>query len=197
MKQSQTPSPSFFNVVKSALGGVGVAFTMLGLINSPANAVAPGHVGSKAPALQGNTWSVGKPTTLASLKGKVVLLSFWTTQCINCQRTVPYWSGWAKQASVSNDFSVVTVHTPEFRGEHPVKVSHDYAISHGLNVPVLLDNNSKNWNAFSIEFWPTTLLIDKNGIVRGRWEGELNFGNSGTFREVAALLFKLRNEKAQ
>ncbi len=182
------------NGAKAAATVAGIALATLGVTVSGANAAPPGNIGTKAPALQGSTWSVGKPTTLASLKGKVVLLSFWTTRCINCQRTVPYWAGWAKQAAKSDDFSVVTVHTPEFGNERPVKVSHDYATAHGLNVPVLVDNDRKNWDAYNIEFWPTTILIDKKGVVRGRWEGELNYDKSGTFREVDSLLAKLRKE---
>ncbi|MBC7809254.1 MAG: hypothetical protein H7145_24230 [Akkermansiaceae bacterium] len=77
------------SIAASFLGGMatvaavtGIAFAALGLANSPANAASPGNVGTKAPALQGSTWSVGKPTSLASLKGKVVLLSFWKRTAI-------------------------------------------------------------------------------------------------------------------
>jgi thiol-disulfide isomerase/thioredoxin len=195
MKLSQTPLASFWNRAKVAALVAGAALTTVGVTQTSVQAQTPGKIGSKAPALREGTWSVGKPTTLASLKGKVVLLSFWTTRCINCQRTVPYWAGWAKQATGSHDFAVVTVHTPEFSNEKPVKVSHDYATSHGLNVPVLVDNDRKNWDAFNIEFWPTTILIDKNGIVRGRWEGELNWQGSGDYKKVEAAIALLRKEK--
>jgi len=150
--------------------------------------------GPQAPEFARGAWVSGKPTTLTALKGKVVLVTFWTTGCINCRRTLPYWSDWTKRYARRNDFAVVTIHTPETPGERNPAVVRQFAQQHHLTFPILIDNDQKNWDAFGIRYWPTTLLIDKQGQIRGRWEGELNYEKSGIFHDVEAEIEVLREE---
>lgn len=148
-----------------------------------------------APALVGGTWASGKPASLAALKGKVVLVAFWTRGCINCKRVLPYWNDWAVRTVRSNDSAVVSVHTPETPGERSVQAVKRFAQEKNLRFPILIDNDAKNWDAFGIQAWPTTILLDKQGRARAKWEGELNWDNSGDHKRVEQAIEKLRKEK--
>jgi cytochrome c biogenesis protein CcdA/thiol-disulfide isomerase/thioredoxin len=113
----------------------------------------------------------GKPVTLASLKGKVVLVDFWAYSCINCQRELPHVEAWAK-AYAPDGFEVVGVHTPEYAFEHvPANVA---AGVHrlGLTFPVALDNSYDTWNAYDNQSWPASYLIDASGQIQHLSIGE-------------------------
>ncbi len=140
-------------------------------------------------------WVNGVPTTLAAQKGKVVVLAFWTHQCGNCKATLPYWNGWADKYGKNGDVAVLSVHTPELPAERSPEAVRAFVRERGIRFPVVTDNDSKIWNAYHVQAWPTTILIDKQGRVRGRWEGELNWQNSGEFRRVEQGIEMLRKEK--
>ena len=146
-----------------------------------------------APALASGVWANGQPTTIASQKGKVVVLAFWTHQCINCKRTIPFWNDWAKKYAGSN-VTVLSVHTPEIPEERKIENVRRFVRTKGITFPVVTDNDFASWNAYKVTAWPTTILIDKQGRVRGRWEGELNYGNSGDYRTVEQAIEALRKE---
>jgi cytochrome c biogenesis protein CcdA/thiol-disulfide isomerase/thioredoxin len=112
-----------------------------------------------------------RPLTLASLRGKVVLVDFWTYSCINCIRTLPHLRSWYA-AYHKDGLEIVGVHTPEFAFEHVL--SNVRGASHRLGVtwPVALDNDYKTWTAYSNEYWPAEYLIDKTGRVRRAHFGE-------------------------
>jgi len=165
-----------------------------GVASRPAFAVPTEPSLTQAPEFIHGLWINSKPTTLAALKGKVVLVTFWTTGCINCRRTLPYWSDWAKRFTPHHDFAVITIHTPETPAERNPAVVRRFAQQHHLTFPILVDSNEKNWDAFGIRYWPTTILIDKKGQIRGGWEGELNFNNSGLYHEVETQIEELRQE---
>jgi thiol-disulfide isomerase/thioredoxin len=154
---------------------------------------APQYVA--APALQGTVWAGGTPTTLAALKGKVVILTFWTNGCINCQRALPFWQKWSKMY-LPSDVAIVSVHTPELEAERDIDAVRRYVKEQKLNFPVLIDNDLKNWNAYKVRYWPSTYLIDRQGRIRGLWEGELDWKKSGEWRRVEAGLQLLIREKA-
>ena len=112
-----------------------------------------------------------KPITLAQLKGKVVLVDFWTYSCINCQRTLPYVNDW--YAKYKDDgFVVVGVHTPEFSFEKVQSNVEDAVKKFGIMYPVVLDNNYGTWQAFGNEYWPREYLIDADGFIVHDHAGE-------------------------
>ena len=131
--------------------------------------------GKPATELTGLTnWINSDPKTLASLKGKVVLIDFWTYSCINCIRTQPYLNSWYDKYQDKN-FVILGIHTPEFsfekKGENVEKAVKDAKIKY----PVALDNDYSTWNAFGNQFWPAKYLIDKEGNIRYTHFGEGNY----------------------
>ena len=112
-----------------------------------------------------------RPFSIAGLRGKVVLLDFWTYSCINCIRTLPHLRA-LYSAYHSHGLEIVGVHTPEFAFEHvPSNVRR---ATHDLNVtwPVALDNAYGTWNAYSNQYWPAEYLLDRAGHVRHVQFGE-------------------------
>ena len=126
-----------------------------------------------APELTGIThWlNTDKPLTLQELRGKVVLVDFWTNQCINCIRTLPYVTKWYDTYH-DQGFVVIGVHTPELAYEYSVDSIQRAIIQYGIHYPVAQDNNYKTWNAYNNEYWPAEYLIDKHGIIRRTHFGE-------------------------
>ena len=122
-----------------------------------------------APALAGITaWlhtPGDRPLTLAGLRGKVVLLDFWTYSCINCQRTLPHLEGWYRRYG-GDGLVVIGVHTPEFAFEHVVANVASASRQLGVGYPVAVDDGYDTWNAYQNEYWPAEYLIDSTGEVR-------------------------------
>ena len=117
----------------------------------------------------------GQPVSLASLKGKVVLVDFWAYSCINCQRELPHVEAWDK-AYASDGLEVVGVHTPEYAFEHvPSNVAAGVRRL-GLTFPVALDNSYGTWNAYDNQSWPAAYLIDASGQIRHISIGEGDYG---------------------
>jgi cytochrome c biogenesis protein CcdA/thiol-disulfide isomerase/thioredoxin len=112
-----------------------------------------------------------RPLSIAGLRGKVVLLDFWTYSCINCIRTLPHLRA-LYSAYHAHGLEIVGVHTPEFAFEHVL--SNVRRATHDLNVtwPVALDNSYGTWNAYSNQYWPAEYLIDRAGHVRHVQFGE-------------------------
>jgi cytochrome c biogenesis protein CcdA/thiol-disulfide isomerase/thioredoxin len=159
--------------IRQQLNGVtGVSRTSLTTCSSTATVLV--NCGP-APAFTGITsWlntSGGRPLTPAELRGKVVLVDFWTYSCINCQRTLPHVEAWyARYAKYG--LVVVGVHTPEFAFEHVVSNVTAEAASLGVRYPVAIDDNYATWNAYDNEYWPADYLIDASGDVRHVHFGE-------------------------
>ncbi len=116
-------------------------------------------------------WLNSQPLTMAELKGKVVLIDFWTYSCINCIRTLPYIQGYWEKFKDS-PFVLVGVHTPEFVFEQKTENVEDAIARHGLTYPVVQDNDFGTWRAFSNRYWPAKYLIDADGYVRYTHFGE-------------------------
>jgi len=118
-----------------------------------------------------------RPLSLASLRGKVVLIDFWTYSCINCIRTLPHLRAWYA-AYHKDGLVIVGVHTPEFAFEHVL--SNVRQATHSLDVmwPVALDNDYGTWSAYSNQYWPAEYLIDKSGRVRHYHFGEGDYGGT-------------------
>ena len=126
-----------------------------------------------------------RPLTIAGLRGKVVLVDFWTYSCINCIRTLPHLRAWYA-AYHPLGLEIVGVHTPEFAFEH-VLVNVRQA-THDLHVtwPVALDNRYGTWNAYSNQYWPAEYLIDRAGHIRHVHFGEGDYG--GSEQQIRSLL---------
>ena len=134
-----------------------------------------------APAFKGITaWlntPGGKPLTMSQLRGKVVLVDFWTYSCINCQRTLPHVEAWYRDYA-RDGFVVVGVHTPEFAFEHVVSNVQTEAADFGVRYPVAIDDNYDTWNAYDNEYWPADYLIDAQGNVRHVHFGEGDYSTT-------------------
>lgn len=140
----------------------------------------------KAPELTGTQeWFNSRPLKLADLKGKVVLIDFWTYSCINCIRTLPYLQAWY-DAYKDDGFVIIGVHAPEFMFEKvPANVARaikDYKLTY----PIVQDNDLATWQAFSNQYWPAHYLIDKDGKVRREHFGEGEYDQ--TEKAIRALL---------
>jgi cytochrome c biogenesis protein CcdA/thiol-disulfide isomerase/thioredoxin len=119
----------------------------------------------------------GHPLTLQSLRGKVVLIDFWTYSCVNCVRTLPHLEAWYARYHRAG-LVIVGVHTPEFPFEHVVGNVRRAVSEHGIRYPVAIDNNYDTWNAWGNEYWPADYLIDRNGDVRDAHFGEGAYGQT-------------------
>lgn len=122
-------------------------------------------------------WINSKPLTAKQLKGKVVLVDFWTYSCINCLRALPYIRAWADKYKDSG-LVVIGVHSPEFgfEGEQPNVQKAVQKL--GITYPVALDSNHAIWNAFHNEYWPAHYFIDAKGKVRYEHFGEGQYDQS-------------------
>ena len=122
-------------------------------------------------------WFNTRPLTIASLRGKVVLVDFWTYSCINCLRTLPHLKAWYS-AYHKDGFQIVGVHTPEFAFEH-VSSNVRAAIHRlGIEYPVVQDNGYHTWAAYGNQYWPAEYLIDKRGDVRHIQFGEGDYAQT-------------------
>jgi cytochrome c biogenesis protein CcdA/thiol-disulfide isomerase/thioredoxin len=117
-----------------------------------------------------------QPLSLRGLRGKVVLVDFWTYSCINCQRALPHVEGWYNDYK-KDGFVVVGVSAPEFAFEHVVSNVQSAAGRLGIGYPVAVDDNLDTWNAYSNEYWPADYLIDPTGVVRAYSFGEGGYGS--------------------
>ncbi len=119
------------------------------------------------------------PVTLASRKGKVTIVHFWTFGCINCKHNLPAYARWQKQFEKVG-VQIIGIHTPETPEEKVTSNVRQHVKELGITYPVLVDKKGENWNRWNQRYWPTVYLIDKQGRIRYNWEGELEFdGNHG------------------
>ena len=125
-----------------------------------------------APEFSGiSSWLNSQPLTVESLRGKVVLVQFWTYSCINCLRTLPYVTKWHEQYK-DKGLVVVGVHTPEFAFEKE-RANVETAIKRlGIHHPVAQDNQYRTWRAFGNQYWPAAYLIDRSGTIVATQFGE-------------------------
>ncbi len=126
----------------------------------------------RAPDFAGiDNWLNSKPLTIGELKGKVVLVDFWTYTCINCIRTLPHVTSWYEKYK-NKGFVVVGVHTPEFEFEKKTANVQDAIYRFGIHYPVAQDNEYVTWNAYNNQYWPAEYLIDAKGNIRRTHFGE-------------------------
>ena len=110
-------------------------------------------------------WLNSPPLDREALKGKVVLVDFWTYDCINCRRSLPYVNNWAKRYA-DQGLVVIGVHTPEYDYENDIDNVRGQVAKLGIEYPVAIDNRYAIWNAFGNQFWPAHYFVDARGQVR-------------------------------
>jgi thiol-disulfide isomerase/thioredoxin len=144
-----------------------------------------------APELQGTgRWFNSPPLTMRSLRGRVVLVDFWTYTCINCLRTLPYVKAWDERYR-ADGLTIVGVHTPEFAFEKQASNVQRAIADEGLRYPVVQDNDFGTWNAFTNQGWPSKFLVDATGKVRYAHLGE------GEYEETEAAIRTLLAEAGE
>ncbi|HEX3293326.1 MAG TPA: cytochrome c biogenesis protein DipZ [Solirubrobacterales bacterium] len=127
----------------------------------------------------------GEPLSLSDLRGKVVLIDFWTYTCINCIRTLPYLEAWQQRYS-RDGFTIVGVHSPEFPFEKDASNVEAAIHQNHLTYPVVQDNDLATWDAWGNQYWPADYLVDAQGNVRSAHFGEGGYDQSE--REIRTLL---------
>jgi thiol-disulfide isomerase/thioredoxin len=134
----------------------------------------------KAPEIRDiQTWINSDPLTLEKLKGKVVLIDFWTYSCINCQRTQLYLNKWYDKYH-DKGFEIIGVHAPEFSFEKVPENVRKAIEDEKIKYPVAMDNNFATWRAYDNQYWPAKYLIDANGNVRYTHFGEGDYDMTET-----------------
>jgi cytochrome c biogenesis protein CcdA/thiol-disulfide isomerase/thioredoxin len=162
-------------------------------VGKPMNDITDSTVGGAPDFIPGGVWfntstgSAQPPLTMKQLRGKVVLVDFWTYTCINCIRTLPYIKAWNEKYK-DKGLVIVGVHTPEFAFEKEVKNVAKAIKDFGITYPVMQDNNYATWNAYGNHYWPAHYLIDKNGKIRDTHFGE------GAYDETERFIQKLLQE---
>ena len=124
-----------------------------------------------APELAAGDWINSAPLKLNELRGRVVLIEFWTFGCYNCRNTLPYVKSWDGRFR-EKGLTVIGVHSPEFDEERNVDHLGREVSSLGIRYPVVTDNDYQTWKAYKVEAWPTVFLLDKQGRIRWMHVGE-------------------------
>ncbi|PIR54949.1 hypothetical protein COU74_04395 [Candidatus Peregrinibacteria bacterium CG10_big_fil_rev_8_21_14_0_10_36_19] len=137
--------------------------------------------------IEGGKWFNSEPLKLADLKGKVVLVDFWTYSCINCIRTFPYLEKWHEKYA-KDGLVIIGVHTPEFEFEKDPDNLQKAIDDFGLKYPIMQDNNYATWRAYNNRYWPAKYFIDAEGRVVANHFGE------GDYDESEKMIRKLLKE---
>ena len=132
----------------------------------------------RMPSLRGATaWLNSEPLVTEALRGRVVLVDFWTLTCINWLRTEPYIRAWS-QAYRDDGLVVIGVHTPEFSFEREVdRIKRAIAVR-AIDYPVAVDSDYGVWTAFANHYWPALYFVDKEGVIRDHHFGEGRYEES-------------------
>jgi thiol-disulfide isomerase/thioredoxin len=149
--------------------------------------LVPARNAPRAPALAEGAWINSEPLKIEGLRGRVVLVDFWTYGCYNCRNTLPA----LKRLDASyreQGLMIIGVHTPEFDSEKELGNVRDQVRSLGIRYAVVTDNDNESWNAYSIQAWPTILILDKQGRIRWTHIGE------GMYDEQERVIQKLLAE---
>jgi len=119
-------------------------------------------------------WFNSPVLKLSALRGRVVVLHFWTFGCVNCRHNDAAYKAWF-QKYATKGVTMIGVHTPETGREHDLKRLKKSIEERGLKYPIVVDADGKTWTAWGNRWWPSIYLIDKQGFVRYRWDGELGW----------------------
>lgn len=148
----------------------------------------------KMPIIQTTgAWLNSKPISNEELKGKVVLIDFWTYSCINCLRTLPYLKAWNEKYA-KDGLVIIGVHSPEFAFERNYENVKKAVQDLGIKYPVVLDNDLSIWQSFNNQYWPAHYFIDKDGNIRAHHFGEGNYDES---EKIIQMLLKETGKNLQ
>lgn len=171
-----------------------ISFSSAAAVARPASSASAGTVPSAsggttapsapepraAPAWANQSWlNTDHPLTLESLRGRVVLLNFWVFTCYNCTNTVPSLVDFDRKYR-DKGLTIIGIHTPEFppyAGEHDKGNVQRALAKHGIQYPVAQDNDRATWDLYGIQYWPSFVLIDKQGRIRYDGAGEFHVGD--------------------
>ena len=149
--------------------------------------IAPHHA-ARAPALSAGAWINSETLKLDALRGRVVIVDFWTFGCYNCRNTLPALKGWDARYR-DKGLTIIGVHTPESGYEKSIENVRRAVREQNVRYPVVTDNDAETWHAYGIEAWPTTVILDKKGRIRFRHIGE------GYYAEMEKVIQKLLAEE--
>ncbi len=167
------------------LRGVLLLILVSSLIWMGFGSFAHARLGTEAPEITNPVWLNSEPLRLADLRGKVVMVEFWTFGCWNCRNIEPYVKAWHKKYS-DKGLVVIAIHSPEFQYEHDVTRVQEYIDENQLAYAVPIDNEFLSWRKFRNRYWPTLYLIDKAGVIQYTKIGE--GGYDTTEKEIQRLL---------
>lgn len=123
-----------------------------------------------------NAWLNSAPLTIESFRGRVLLIDVWTFDCWNCYRSIPWLADLEKRLA-PRGLSVLGIHSPEFEHERERERVLAKVREFGIKHPVMLDNDFAYWRALDNQYWPAFYVIDKKGVIRGRFVGETHVGD--------------------
>jgi alkyl hydroperoxide reductase subunit AhpC len=139
----------------------------------------------QAPEWDNQTWINSEPVKLSDLRGKVVLVEFWTFDCINCQHVFPAFLQWYDRFN-DKGAVIISFHDPEFSNERDWNNVQAAVKDDKIKYAVAQDNDFKTWNAYGVNAWPTWFLIDKQGMIRYKHIGEGAYDE--TAQNIEALI---------
>ena len=141
------------------------------LSNLEADTLIAPDKAAAAPEFAKGNWINSEPLTLDKLRGRVVVVEFWTFGCFNCRNTLPAVKEWDAKYR-DRGLTIIGVHTPEIDNEYVIDNVRREIPSLGIKYPVVTDNDYKTWKAYGVEAWPTIFVLDKQGHVRWLHVGE-------------------------
>ena len=157
---------------------------------TPSKKLAIESSGKTLPELQGiSNWINSESLTLASLRGDVVLLQFWTFACSNCQATIPHLVGWHDKYA-DKGLKIISVHTPEFAYERELNNVKQAVKKRNIKYAVAVDNGFETWKAYNNEYWPHLFLANRQGQIVYDHIGE------GAYAETETKIRQLLGKKA-
>jgi thiol-disulfide isomerase/thioredoxin len=157
-----------------------LAVMLVGAIGAASDTATEGRsmIEGEMPSLDGaTTWLNSQPLSAAGLRGKVVLVQFWTYTCINWLRTLPYVRAWAEEYK-DQGLVVIGVSTPEFEFEHTIENVRRSVKHMGMTYPIAIDNDYAIWRAFDNNYWPALYFVDAKGHIRHHKFGEGDYEQS-------------------
>lgn len=133
--------------------------------------IIPANAAKQAPDLSKGDWVNSDALTLEKLKGRVVIVDFWTFGCYNCRNTLPALKRFDEQYRAEG-LTIIGVHTPEFDSEKEIKNVQSNVSRLGIKYAVVTDNNYEMWDAYGVNAWPSIFILDKQGRIRYTHVGE-------------------------
>src|SRR5438132_10788182 len=159
----------------------------IALANITTDKLIPAGSAPVAPAFAEGKWINSDPLTIEKLRGRVLLVEFWTFACYNCRNTLPSIKSWDAKYR-DRGLTIVGVHTPELTEEYNLDNLRREVPSLGIKYAVVTDNDYKTWKAYNLEAWPTIFVIDKQGRIRWQHVGE------GRYEETEGAIKMLLEE---